>query len=163
MVLKGCLSTGIWNKDNHIQTRWIIHWRSSNWPMLPMCMYLGTCLTNYANVLGTSNSFPTSMYTIENWGQSSKCPELWSTRNQSIYMYKSMNAILGKYYMSQEQSLKCNEDLDPFHHKKSGWLAVSTDIKAIKTPIGVCLSVAVISSMSKSYWGREGFILSYRI
>lgn len=97
MVLKGCLSAGIWNKDIHIQARQMIHWRSQSYPIPPLSMYLGTCIIHYTNVLGTSDPLLTSMYTIENWGQNSNFLDLWSTFNQSVCMYNSTNAILEKY------------------------------------------------------------------
>lgn len=121
MVLKGCLSAGIWNKDIHIQTRQMIHWRSQNYPIPPLSMYLGICIIHYTNVLGTSDPLPTSMYTIENWGQNSNFPDLWSTCNQSVCMYNSTNAILEKYTeLSLINSLRIHNFLNQaafFDHK----------------------------------------------
>lgn len=75
----------------------MIHWRSQNYPIPPLSMYLGTCIIHYTNVLGTSDPLLTSMYTIENGRQNSNFLDLWSTFNQSVCMYNSMNAIQGKY------------------------------------------------------------------
>lgn len=110
---------------------WFID-NSHNWPMQPLCVYLETHVTQI-KVLGARNQFSTSMSTVEKWGQKSNFPDAQSTCKQSSYMCRRVNAILGKYYTTQEQPWMESEDLDPFHiQKKSEWLGLSTDIKQLK-------------------------------
>lgn len=106
--------------------------KSHNWPVQPQSMYIEihvTCI----KVLGTSKQFPTSMSTVEKWGQKPNFSDAPSTSNQSTYIYRNVNASLEKDYTTQEQPWMWSEDLDIFHiQKESGWLAISTDIKQLK-------------------------------